>query len=354
VDLDAEEIEPRFVVESKENMEADVDVEALLSQDDLFRVYYAHTAGQSGSMGGSGAGYYTGTLHDTKCKIISYFTGMQSINNKLEYLVCAIISVDESFDDIKDIMEEYRNEVIRLLDKLGDNDSKVAGTKLWKEIHSRLDSTLKYVLFQMNRIVNLNNEQKIATIFNSLERVAILRKLAQGPIATEKLRDFIEQTAITLYPNMDLLLKPFVECNFIRQDWSRGEKDAKTGRIKGRGEYIYLVKDAAMIRVPPEEMLKRVKEISSPFDDKKLARSYLEAVQDFFHRYDPLSDLDYKDAPSSSSRSSSTSTSSRSSRIRKTRTGCFRYPILAHYSYIQNTCLNIYVSSSLPREIIRS
>jgi len=296
IDLDAEEIEPKFVVESKDNMEEDADVEKMFSLDDRFRVYYAHTAGESGASGGTGAGYYTGRLRDSRCSIISYYSGLLKDSKKPEYLICALIQPDESFDIFKDIMEEYRNEALRLLDKLGDNDEKLVGTKLWKEVHDKLDSTLKYVLFQMSRLVNLNNEQKIAMIFNSLERIAILRKLAQGPIAKEKLREFMEQTALTLYPNMELLLKPFVACDLIRQDWSKGEKDAKTGRIKGRGEYIYLVKDISLIRVPPEEMLKKVKEKKSPFDDKDFTKSYLSAIQEYFYKYNPLDDLDYKDS----------------------------------------------------------
>ncbi|MBD3185558.1 hypothetical protein GF325_01920 [Candidatus Bathyarchaeota archaeon] len=296
IDLEADEIEPEFRVEAKENMDEDTDVEKMFSLDDRFRVYYAHTAGETGTGEGTGAGYYSGRLRDSRCSIASYYTGLSKDSNKPEYLICALIQPDESFDIFKDIMDEYKNEAIRLLDKLGDNDEKLVGTKLWKEVHDKLDSTLKYVLFQMSRLVNLNNEQKIAMIFNSLERIAILRKLAQGPISKEKLREFMEQTALTLYPNMELLLKPFVACDLIRRDWSKGVKDPKTGRIKGKGEFIYLVKDISLIRVPPEEMLKKVKEKKPPFDDKGFTKKYLMKVQEFFYAYNPLDDLDYKDS----------------------------------------------------------
>ncbi len=295
-DLEADEINPEFRIEAKESMDDESDLEKMFTIDDRFRVYYAHTAGESGVGGGSGAGYYTGRLRDSRAQIISFYSGLQKDSSKPEYLVCALILPDESADIFKDVMEEYRNETLRLLDKLGDNDDKLAGTRLWKDVHDKLDSELKFVLFQMSRLVNLNNEQKIAMIFNSLERIAILRKLAQGPIAKEKLREFMEQTALTLYPNMELLLKPFVACDLIRQDWSKGEKDAKTGRIKGRGEYIYLVKDISLIRVPPEEMLKKVKSKTSPFDDKEFTKKFLESVRDYFYGYNPLDDLDYKDS----------------------------------------------------------
>lgn len=296
IDLDAEEIEPEFKVEAKENMDEEVDVEKMFSLDDRFRVYYAHTAGETGTGEGTGAGYYNGRLRDSRCSIISYYSGLSKDSNKPEYLITALIQPDESFDIFKDIMEEYRTESLRLLDKLGDNDDKLIGTKLWKEVHDKLNSTLKYILFQMSRLVNLNNEQKIAMIFNSLERIAILRKLAQGPIAKDKLREFMEQTALTLYPNMDLLLKPFVACDLIRRDWSKGEKDPKTGRVKGKGEYIYLVKDISLIRVPPEEMLKKVKDKKPPYDDKNFTKKYLTAIQEYFYGYNPLDDLDYKDS----------------------------------------------------------
>ncbi|MHA1371545.1 MAG: hypothetical protein ACTSWN_08745 [Promethearchaeota archaeon] len=296
IDLEADEIEPEFIVEAKENMDDEVDVEKMFTLNDRFRVYYAHTAGESGTVEGSGAGYYTGRLRDSRCSIISYYTGLQTESKKPEYLICALIQPDESFDIFRDIMEEYKNEVIRLLDKLGTNDKSMIGTKTWKDVHEKLNSTLKYVLFQMGRLINLNNEQKIAMIFNSLERIAILRKLAQGPIMKEKLREFMEQTALSLYPNMELLLKPFIACDLIRQDWSKGEKDQKTGRIKGRGEYVYLVKDVSLIRVPPEEMLKKVKEKKPPFDDKNFTKKYLQKIQEFFYSYNPLDDLDYKDS----------------------------------------------------------
>jgi hypothetical protein len=76
----------------------------MLSLDDRFRTYYAHTAGESGSTAGTGAGYYTGRLRDSRCSIISYYSGLQKDSNKPEYLVCALIQPDESFDIFKDIM----------------------------------------------------------------------------------------------------------------------------------------------------------------------------------------------------------------------------------------------------------
>ena len=107
--------------------------------------------GETGTGEGTGAGYYTGRLRDSRCSIISYYSGLSKESTKPEYLICALIQPDESFDIFKDIMEEYRTESLRLLDKLGDNDEKLVGTKLWKEVHDKLDSNLKYILFQMSK-----------------------------------------------------------------------------------------------------------------------------------------------------------------------------------------------------------
>jgi hypothetical protein len=82
--------------------------------------------------------------------------------------------------------------------------------------------------------------------------------------------------------NVDILLQPFLELNIIRRDWIKGEKDKKTGVIKHQGEYLFLVKDILIARIPNENLLNHFKETKN-----ELLPFYQQKVIDYFSNYDP-------------------------------------------------------------------
>ena len=151
---------------------------------------------------------------------------------------------------------------------------------LISNINIRIANELKFTLFQIERLSRLDKLQKVALIFNTEERVKILEILRERPIAKEELKRRIEKIKPTI--NIDILLRPFLELNLIRRDWSKGEKDKTTGIIKNQGEYVFLVKDILLSRVPNEELLNHLKETKNLLYEK-----YSQKVAEFFNGYDP-------------------------------------------------------------------
>ena len=144
----------------------------------------------------------------------------------------------------------------------------------------RLKNEIKFTIFQVDRLSNLDKLQKVALIYNSEERMKILEILREHPIAKRDLKKILEKMNPTV--NVDILLHPFLELNIIRRDWAKGEKSKRTGEIKHQGEYLFLVKDILLARVPNENLLNHFKETKN-----ELYPIYRQKVVDYFSNYDP-------------------------------------------------------------------
>ncbi|MHA1296004.1 MAG: hypothetical protein ACTSPH_05285, partial [Promethearchaeota archaeon] len=147
----------------------------------------------------------------------------------------------------------------------------------------RLKNELKYAIFQIERLSNLDKLQKTALIFKSDERLKILEILRERPISRKELKTYIEKMKPNA--NLDILLRPFLELNLIRRDWIKGEKDKKTGIIKDQGEYLFLIKDILFARVPNERLLKHFKDTNN-----ELLEPFKQKTIEFFSKYDPLNE----------------------------------------------------------------
>jgi hypothetical protein len=86
-------------------------------------------------------------------------------------------------------------------------------------------------------------------------------------------------------PNVDGIIKPFLELNIVRRDWVKAYLDKKTKQKFEEGEYFFLVRDIALIRKHPEEILSKVKK------DGRLAKKYETRIIEYFQRYNPFGDL---------------------------------------------------------------
>jgi hypothetical protein len=152
---------------------------------------------------------------------------------------------------------------------------------LIENITIRLKNEIKFTIFQVDRLSNLDKLQKVALIYNSAERLKILEILRESPVSKKELKKRIEK--MTSIVNIDILLQPFLELNIIRRDWIRGEKDKKTGELKHQGEYIFLIKDIIFARVPNENLLNHFKETKN-----ELLPIYSQKVTEFFSKYEPF------------------------------------------------------------------
>ncbi len=272
------EIEPEFEpiqLEFRDETYNEENYPVLIAENDIFATFYQHTTGLFG-VKYSYSNFYTGRLKETPYQIISYFK--QSADGS-QFLAISIFELDDEIELFEDLIKEMGNRLDKIFDKLTRAKSSKQ-VSLISNINIRLKNEVKFTIFQVDRLSNLDKLQKVSLIYNSVERVKILEILRDRPISKRELKDILEQFKST--PNVDILLRPFLELNLIRRDWIKGEKDKKTGEIKHQGEYLFLVKDILMARIPNENLLNHFKETKN-----ELLPEYKQKVIDFFSNYDP-------------------------------------------------------------------
>jgi len=272
------EIEPEFdpiqLILRDENLNED-DFSALLGQNDIFAIFYQHTTGLFG-VKYSYSNFYTGRLKETPYQVISYF---KQVADGTQYLAISVFELDDEIEIFEDLINDMGSRLDTIFDKLtrAKNSKQLS---LIENINIRLKNEIKFTIFQVDRLSNLDKLQKIALIYNSNERLKILEVLREHPISKGDLKKILESMSASI--NVDILLQPFMELNIIRRDWIKGEKDRKTGEIKHQGEYLFLVKDILMARIPNENLLNHFKDTKN-----ELYPIYRQKVIDYFSNYDP-------------------------------------------------------------------
>jgi len=247
----------------------------LLSENDIFAIFYQHTTGLS-RVKYSYSNFYQGRLKDTPYQVVSYF---KQVADGTQYLAISIFELDDEIEIFEDLIKEMGNRLDVIFDKLtrARNSKQLS---LIENINIRLKNEIKFTIFQVDRLSNLDKLQKAALIYNSNERLKILENLRDSPISKKQMKDILEKMTPTI--NIDILLQPFLELNIIRRDWIKGEKDKKTGELTHQGEYLFLVKDIMLARIPNENLLNHFKETKN-----ELLPLYKQKVIDFFANYDP-------------------------------------------------------------------
>ncbi|MHA2006566.1 MAG: hypothetical protein ACXABO_07505 [Promethearchaeota archaeon] len=272
------EIEPEFVpiqLVFREDKFDEDNFSELLEINDIFAIFYQHTTGLFG-VKYSYSNYYTGRLKETAYQVISYF---KQVSDGTQYLAISIFELDDEIEIFEDLIKEMGNRLDTIFDKLTRADSSKQ-ISLIENINIRLKNEIKFTIFQVDRLSNLDKLQKVALIYNSNERMKILEILREHPIAKRELKKILEK--MNPLVNVDILLHPFLELNIIRRDWAKGEKSKRTGVIKHQGEYLFLVKDIILARVPNENLLNHFKETKN-----ELYPIYRQKVVDYFSNYDP-------------------------------------------------------------------
>ena len=278
---DTGEIDPEFspiqLIFQNENFNEENYTE-LISENDIFGTFYQHTVGIYSIKYGF-SNFYEGRLKDTPYQVLSYFN---QIPDGTQYLAISIFELDDEIELFEEIIKDTAKRLSDIFERL----AKAKTTKqldLITNINIRLKNELKYAIFQIERLSNLDKLQKTALIFKSDERLKILEILRERPISRKELKTYIEKMKPNA--NLDILLRPFLELNLIRRDWIKGEKDKKTGIIKDQGEYLFLIKDILFARVPNERLLKHFKDTNN-----ELLEPFKQKTIEFFSKYDPLNE----------------------------------------------------------------
>jgi len=247
----------------------------LIIENDIFATFYQHTTGLFGTKYGF-SNFYEGKLKETPYQVVSYF---KQLPDGTQYLTTSIFELDDEIELFEDILKDMAKRLDTIFDKL----AKATNTKqldLISNVNIRLMNELKYTIFQIQRLSQLDRLQKVALIYNSEVRLKMLETLRDRPISKDEMKKIVEKMKPTA--NIDILLRPFVELNLVRRDWIRGEKDKKTGVIKNQGEYLFLIKDIMFSRIPNENLLKHFKDTNN-----ELIEPFKQKAIDYFSHYDP-------------------------------------------------------------------
>lgn len=272
------EIEPEFepiqLIFRKDKFDED-NFSELLIENDIFAIFYQHTTGLS-RVKYSYSNFYQGRLKETPYQVVSYF---KQVADGTQYLAISIFELDDEIEIFEDLIKEMGNRLDSIFDKLtrARNSKQLS---LIENINIRLKNEIKFTIFQVDRLSNLDKLQKVALIYNSDERLKILETLREYPISKNEMKSILEKMTSTV--NVDILLQPFLELNVLRRDWIKGEKNKKTGELSHQGEYLFLIKDIMLARIPNENLLNHFKETNN-----ELLSIYRQKVIDFFANYDP-------------------------------------------------------------------
>lgn len=274
------EIEPEFrpiqliFREDEESFTKD-NYSQLISEDDIFATFYQHTTGLF-STTKEVSNFYSGRLRETPYQVLSYF---RQESDGSQFIAISIFELDDEVELFEELFKELAKRLESIFPTLlrAQNSKQIS---LISNINIRLSNELKFAIFQIERLSRLDKLQKVALIYNTEERVKLLEILRQAPASKDDVKKILEKIKPTI--NIDITLRPFLELNLLRRDWSKGEKDKQTGIIKNQGEFLFLIKDVLLARVPNEVLINNLKETKN-----YLFLNYREKMIDFFANYDP-------------------------------------------------------------------
>ena len=252
----------------------------LIVQNDIFAIFYQHTTGvivESGVYGN----VYTGRLKETPYQVISYF---RQESDGSQFITLSVFELDDEIEIYADLIKSLAKKMEVSYETL--IRAKVSRQlALLDKIYSKLEDDIKFTVFQVDRLSNLDKLQKTALIFNSEERLKILNILRESPVSKRDMKKILDKIAVN--PNVDVLLEPFLELNLVRRDWIKGERDKRSGKIEKQGEYLFLTKDIVLARVPNQDLLNTLKETESKGKENRYL-SYRNKVVEYFSSYDPM------------------------------------------------------------------
>ncbi len=275
-------IDPEFkILSSATAMDySTVDMGKVVSLNDLFGIFFHHTTGIKRSKGQKETikNTFTGRLKESSYKVISHY---KQEMDQSQYLIVSFFRLDEEAEFFDGILQNLADKMDEEFVKLAKGNLKDLG--FVASVQQAMDNNVKFVIFQIERLSNLDKLQKLALIYSTTERQKTLEILREGPVSRKALTYELEKYKQN--PNLDIILNPFLEINILRRDWAKGTRNPKTGIVMGEGEFLFLIKDAILLRVPPAQIITAMKA------DTKIGPQYLQKMNEFFNQYDPFANF---------------------------------------------------------------
>jgi len=224
------------------------DITAGLSDDDLLTIFSTHAMSES-------AGILS--MRIKRFSIVSYYTGIPEDESESQFFVALVLSENENPNTFEESLTEIAKMVIDAIGKPGFDD-------FYVEAFDRV-----------SKMKEISEEQRYAFIFRDDVRNLLLTKLTDGPMTKEGLAKWLSKEVEHEFTDIDGLLAPLLKTDLATElNISKGKKVSL--------EYVFLLRDVALIRAPLVDMFKAAK---SGQMAAELREKYQEKVEKFFKKY---------------------------------------------------------------------
>ena len=224
------------------------DIVAGLSDDDLLTIFSTHAMSEA-------AGILS--MRIKRFSICSYYTGVPESEEESQFFVALILGENENPNSFEESLTEIAQMII-------DSFGKPGFDEFYVECFDRV-----------SKMKEISEEQRYAFIFRDDVRNLMLTKLSDGAMTKEGLAKWLSKEVEREVTDVDGLLAPLMKTDLVTElNISKGKKVSL--------EYVFLLRDVALIRTPHVEIFKAAKSGQMPAE---LKDKYIEKVEKFFKKY---------------------------------------------------------------------
>ena len=219
-----------------------------LGDDDLLTIFSTHAISEK-------AGVMA--MRIKRVNIISYYSGLPEGERTSQFVVALILEPDENPSPFEEGLVEISKMLIPAVGK------------------PKFDEFFAESFDRISKYVSISEEQRYSFIFRDNTRRLLLERLANGPMTKEGLAKWLSKEIGEEITDIEGLLAPLRKTELIEEmNISKGKKVNL--------EYIFLIRDVAVIRTPHVALFKAAKENQMAAD---LRDKYIDDVLKFFKEY---------------------------------------------------------------------
>ena len=219
-----------------------------LNDDDLLTIFSTHAISEK-------AGVMA--MRIKRLNIISYYSGLPEGEKTDQFFVALILEPDEDPNPYEEGLSEIANMIIPTVGKPGFEE-------FFAESFDRI-----------SKYVSISEEQRYSFIFRDNTRRLLLERLANGPMTKEGLAKWLSKEVGEEITDIEGLLSPLRKTELIEEiNISKGKKVTL--------EFVFLIRDVAVIRTPHVKLFNAAKDGQVPGD---LRDKYIDETTRFFKEY---------------------------------------------------------------------